>query len=359
LNFLRENFNSFDITNDVIVKRWEAAFAVILILLSFTAGVSGHVPQITGADEGIQNAVHIDDPYKSWAFYGTFPNAGSVAYYQFTLETGDRLWFSVFTPDIGAASPEAVLIGPGIQSEGLIPAGVAALDNEGYILIPGEKPVLPEYEPFTPAANYQWLEYEYIAEAPGTYFIAMVNNGTGAGSYGLALGYREEFSVPEWIMIPLSIASIRVWEGNSPVFVIGFPLLIVMFGFVYLFRAKKEPVKITTETLAGSAGGLLYIAGSLFMLIQALLALGKTGFEASFGVTAIFILIPLILECLVLRYYLRPQKKPEKYRWLKLLILGILGLVFWAGYVIGPILVVCAGIAALLDAKNREKRASL
>ncbi|ABN07850.1 hypothetical protein Mlab_1689 [Methanocorpusculum labreanum Z] len=117
-------------------------------------------------------------------------------------------------------------------------------------------------------------------------------------------------------------------------------------------------MKITSETLAGSAGGLLYIAGSLFMLIQALMALGKTGFEASFGVTAVFILIPLVLGCLVLRYYLRPEKKPRKYRWLKLLILGILGLVFWAGYVIGPILVLCAGLAALF-AKNREKRASL
>ncbi|ABN07849.1 hypothetical protein Mlab_1688 [Methanocorpusculum labreanum Z] len=222
------------------MRKREAALAVLLIILSLTSCAAAHVPQIVGADEGIQNAVHIDDPYKSWAIYGTFPAAGSVTYYQFTLETGDRLWFSVFTPDIGAASPEAVLIGPGIESSGDIPAGVASLDGQGYILIPGEAPVLPEYEPFTPAANYQWLEYEYIAEEPGTYFIVMVNNGTGAGNYGLALGYREEFSVSEWVMIPLSIANIRIWEGNSPAFVIGFPLLIVMFGLVYLFRAKKS-----------------------------------------------------------------------------------------------------------------------
>lgn len=88
---------------------------------------------------------------------------------------------------------------------------------------------------------------------------------------------------------------------------------------------------------------------------QAMLALGKTGFEASFSVTAVFILIPSVLGCLVLRYYVRPRKKPVRYRWLKLLILGILGLVVWAGYVIGPILVICAGLKALFDAKSREK----
>ncbi|RBQ25590.1 MAG: hypothetical protein ALMCE001_01350 [Methanocorpusculum sp. MCE] len=341
------------------MRKGAAALAVILIILSLASCAAAHAPQIPGANEGIQNAVHIDDPLKSRALYGTFPNAGSVAYYQFTLETGDRLWFSVFTPEIGAAYPKAVLIGPGIESSGEIPAGVASLDNEGYLFIPGEVPPLPEYEPFTPAANYQWLEYEYIAEAPGTYFIAMVNSGTGPGSYGLAVGYKEEFTLPEWVMIPISIADIRIWEGNSPAFVIGFPLLIVMFGLVYLFRVKKEPVTITLETVAGSAGGLLYIAGSVFMLIQALMALGKTGFEASFGVTAVFILIPLILGCLVLRYYVKPRKKPVGYLWLKLLILGLLGFVFWAGYVIGPVFVLCAGLAALFDAKNRERKASL
>jgi len=353
-----KKFNSSKNINENIMRKVEAALAVLLIILSLTSCAAAHVPQITGANEGIQNAVHIDDPYKSWAFYGTFQNAGSVAYYQFSLETGDRLWFSVFTPDIGAANPEAVLIGPEIENEGDIPAGVVLFDNEGYIVIPGEAPDLPEYEPFTPAANYQWLEYEYIAESSGTYFIAMVNNGTGAGNYGLALGYREEFSLPEWVMIPISIANIRIWEGNSQAFVIGFPLLIVVFGLVYLFRVKKEPVPINPETLAGSAGGLLYIAGSAFMLIQAMLALSRTGFEASFAVTAVFILIPFVLGCLVLRYYVRPGKKPVRYRWLKLLILGILGLVVWAGYVVGPILVICAGLKALFDAKSREKRNS-
>ncbi len=184
----------------------------------------------------------------------------------------------------------------------------------------------------------------------------MVNNGTRSGNYGLAVGYKEEFTLPEWVMIPISIVNIRIWEGNSLAFVIGFPLLIVVFGLVYLFRVKKKPVPITVETLAGSAGGLLYIAGSLFMLIQTLMALGKTGFEASFGVTAIFIVIPLILGCLILRYYLLPQKKSGKYRWLKLLILG---LVFWAGYVIAPVFVVCGELSALFDAKNWEKKASL
>jgi hypothetical protein len=334
------------------MNRVEAAFAVILIILSLTACVSGHSPILTGGNEGIENAVHIDDPLKSWALYGTFPDAGSVSYYAFSLEKGDRLWFSVFTPENDAVYPEAVVIGPGIGSGGELSACVFVPENNGYIVIPGKFPDFPDYEPFTPAANYQWLKYEYIADVPGTYYIAMVNNGTGPGNYGLAVGYKEEFTLSEWVLIPLSIANVRIWEGSSPAFVVGFPLFIVWIGLLYLFRFKREPVQINPKTVPGVSGGLLYIAGSVFMLIQGGIALYKTGFQASFGVTAIFILIPLILGFLILRYMV----KPIRYQGIKLLLLGALGLVVWAGYVAGPVLVILSGMMILFKRRGRAKQ---
>ena len=333
------------------MKRLEAAFAVILILLSLTAGVSAHSPVMTGENDGIEHALYVQDPFKSWAFYGTFPDAGSVSYYQFDLVKGDRVWFSVFTPKQDAVYPEAVLIGPGIEGGGELALGVVVLPDNGYIVIPGTKHDHPEYEPFTPAANYQWLKYEYIAEEPGTYYIAMVNKGTGPGNYGLALGFREEFTLAEWIMIPLSIGNVRVWEGSSPAFVVGFPVFVVLFGMVYLFRFKKEPLPIHPETLAGSAGGLMYLAGSGFMLIQALTAMMKTGFAGSFAVTAVFILIPLVMGGLILRYLIRPAR----YRGVKLLLLGGLGLAVWAGYVVGPVLVIAAGLKFLFDGIKQKE----
>ena len=333
------------------MKRLEAAFAVILILLSLTAGVSAHSPVLTGENQGIDHAFSVQDPFKSWAFYGTFPDAGSVSYYTFDLQQGDRVWFSVFTPTRDAVYPEAVLIGPGVEDAGELFPGVSVPAGSGYLVIPGTKPDHPEYEPFTPAANYQWMKAEYIAEVPGTYYIAMVNKGTNAGNYGLALGFREEFTLAEWIMIPLSIGNVRVWEGSSQAFVVGFPVFIVLFGMVYLFRFRKEPLPLHPETLAGSAGGLLYLAGSGFMLVQALMALMKTGFAVSFLVTAIFILIPLVMGVLILRYMMRPVK----YRGAKLILLGVLGVVVWGGYVVGPVLVICAGLKLLVDGIKQKE----
>lgn len=333
------------------MKRLEAAFAVILILLSLTAGVSAHSPVLTGENQGIDHAFSVQDPFKSWAFYGTFPDAGSVSYYTFDLQQGDRVWFSVFTPTRDAVYPEAVLIGPGVEDAGELFPAVSVPAGSGYLVIPGTKPDHPEYEPFTPAANYQWMKAEYIAEVPGTYYIAMVNKGTNAGNYGLALGFREEFTLAEWIMIPLSIGNVRVWEGSSQAFVVGFPVFIVLFGMVYLFRFRKEPLPLHPETLAGSAGGLLYLAGSGFMLIQALMALMKTGFAVSFLVTAIFILIPLVMGVLILRYMMRPVK----YRGGKLILLGVLGVVVWGGYVVGPVLVICAGLKLLVDGIKQKE----
>lgn len=333
------------------MKRLEAAFAVILILLSLTAGVSAHSPVLTGENQGIDHAFSVQDPFKSWAFYGTFPDGGSVSYYTFDLQQGDRVWFSVFTPTRDAVYPEAVLIGPGVEDAGELFPAVSVPAGSGYLVIPGTKPDHPEYEPFTPAANYQWMKAEYIAEVPGTYYIAMVNKGTNAGNYGLALGFREEFTLAEWIMIPLSIGNVRVWEGSSQAFVVGFPVFIVLFGMVYLFRFKKEPLPLHPETIAGSAGGLLYLAGSGFMLIQALMALMKTGFAVSFLVTAIFILIPLVVGVLILRYMMRPVK----YRGGKLILLGVLGMVVWGGYVVGPVLVICAGLKLLVDGIKQKE----
>lgn len=333
------------------MKRLQAAFVVLLILLSLAAGVSAHSPVLIGENKGIEHALYVQDPFKSWAFYGTFPAAGSVSYYQFDLVKGDRVWFSVFTPELAAVYPEAVIIGPGIENTGELAPGVVVPAENGYIVVPGTKHDNPEYEPFTPAANYQWLKSEYIAEEPGTYYLALVNKGTGAGKYGLALGYREEFTLAEWILIPLSVGSVRLWEGSSPAFVVGFPLIVVLLGMGYLFRVRKEPLPITVETAAGSAGGLLYIAGSLFMLIQAILAMMKTGFAGSSLVTGIFILIPLILGVLILRYAIRPVK----YRGVKLLILGGLGLAVWAGYVVGPVLVIAAGLKFLFDGIKQKE----
>jgi len=106
------------------------------------------------------------------------------------------------------------------------------------------------------------------------------------------------------------------------------------------------------ETILGASGGLLYIGGSVFMLIQALMALYKTGFETTFGVTAIFILIPLILGALILRYMV----KPVKHQAIKLLVLGAVGLVVWAGYIIGPILVILSGVMILFEKRGRAKQ---
>jgi hypothetical protein len=134
--------------------------------------------------------------------------------------------------------------------------------------------------------------------------------------------------------------------------VVGFPLFIVWIGLLYFFRFKREPVQINPETVSGVSGGLLYVAGSGFMLIQACIALVKTGFQASFGVTAIFILIPLIFGFLILRYMV----KPVRYQGIKLLLLGALGLVVWAGYVAGPVLVIFSGLLILFKRRGRAKQ---
>lgn len=80
------------------MKGGEAALSVLIIIFSLTACVSGHVPEIKGGNEGIENAVYLDDPFKSWAFYGTFEIPDRFHTMNFTLKKGKGYGFQYLHP---------------------------------------------------------------------------------------------------------------------------------------------------------------------------------------------------------------------------------------------------------------------
>ncbi len=100
------------------------------------------------------------------------------------------------------------------------------------MVIPGETPGTPSYEAFTPQPIYEVARFNVTVPQDGDYYIAVY--GPEGGKYSLAPGYIEEFTVDEWLLIPWSVVSIHLWEGQSPAYIFA-PLIVVLIGGLALF----------------------------------------------------------------------------------------------------------------------------
>jgi len=314
-------------------------------VLSFSL-VFAHVPFETGEGGSIENATIITEPTKSWVVYEELNNENQVKYYLLGMNKGERIKLDLFTSVKSEFKPNIIVTGPSIKSTDVLPEGIEIPDGRGFILIEsslGEA----EYEPFTPASYYDLSRANIPITESGTYYV-IVFDFENEGKYGLAIGYVEKFSFSEWIGIPISVTRIRLWEGQN-LFVVFAPLAIaVIVGLAILYFNKK--MKNNLKTLFGflvCLAGLLYIGSGISLIYQMINAFTKA-FSGSAFITIVFASIPIVLGIVLLGYSSKEQPKKIETK-IPLLLLSGLGLIFWAGIILGPILVF---ISALLPSKK-------
>jgi hypothetical protein len=83
--------------------------------------------------------------------------------------------------------------------------------------------------------------------------------------------------------------------------------------------------------------GLCYLGGASIVLVQMVRALMVTGFSAGIFLTFFFALVQIMLGIWALKVTHSTTPQPIKDR-LSLGIIGLLGLLFWAGLIIGPVI---------------------
>jgi hypothetical protein len=318
---------------------------LLLCLLSVSAG--SHVPLPVAGGEGPDDAVLIQDPEKSWVVYDAIGEGGGVRYFRVEMEEGDELRLSLFVPEQSPFTPDLLVIFPGDGGDPVpvpVPAGYTAE------LIPGIYPKDPEFEPFTPSVLYPLAAYSRIIERPGTWYIAVREPSIG-GKFGLAIGFREEFSLTEWLLVPISVIGIHLWEGQSPL-LIAAPFLAVILAAL-LFLQKRGTLKIIGRSgpaVLGVAAGLLCLGSAGMVGAQMAMALLRTGWTASATVTFLFFLIPAVLGIAMVRASRELSAGTGRTPGIKMGIWGVLALLFWAGFVAGPVLAILS--AALFLARR-------
>ena len=327
-----------------MTKQWLLPlFLILLMVIIFP--VDSHVPISADNNNNLYSALFIENPLKSYVIYEHLHDAGDGGYYRFNLNSGDQLRLSLMTPGFDAPVPDIIVLSPGNSgSTTTLPQTIEIPQGYGAEVIKGQKPVTAEYEPFTPSAIFNVASYSKNITRPGSYYVAIVSP-VDETQYSIAVGYLEEFSVSEWILVPVSVINTHIWEGQPLIAILAPFLTIMILGLILIARREQnKPIKKPRSFWLVTIAGLCYFGGASIVLVQMVRVLMVTGLSAGVIVTLILAFIPAILGVWILRIARStfPLSKQNRF---SLGIIGLLGLLFWAGLIIGPVI---AFIAALV-----------
>jgi hypothetical protein len=314
--------------------------AVILILL---APAWAHSPLFPRSNNSLQFAYSIRDPLKSWAAYSELSEPGDAAFYQMEAQIGDRIRIMLFTaqdPKLSKFLPSIRVMKPGAINPGEnMPAERVLASQEGRI------PARATYEPFTSTWYYQLANIDVTASESGIYQFMISESANCNGRYGVVVGYKEQWTLWELVLLPMSILKIYLWEGQN-FFVVLLPVVLVSLigGLLFMKRASRgKPPKGFPQWFAAFSG-LFFLGWIAIIVLQMLLAFRHTGASTHAFITAIVALIPALLATVILIFALGVRERITFIWRIALFVAGCLGLVLYAGMFVGPVLALAAAL---------------
>lgn len=316
----------------------------LVVVLLMATPVLAHVPGFPTDNTTPEQAIEVPDPVKSWAFYDSL-DEGQVKYYRLTVPAGERLYVGTFTPRSEGLTPSIVVMSPGENTTDTVPGSVTVPDGMGAIVVEGARPNTASYELFNPSANYHTAEFEQAVEQQETYLIAIYEPDDRTGPVGVTIGYEEEFSPTEYLGVPFDRPRIHLWEGQHPLLVFG-PYVLTVLAGIGLVRHRwradwdRKPTRVTL-----AAGGLLLAATGVNTLLQMGLALAQTGPTLGALITGVFILIPLLGGSWAVWRALQRDCLLTLRRRFGLALAGGLALITWAGFIVGPLVLLGLAVA--------------
>ena len=318
-------------------------FTVLFILLAgmhfLLTPALAHVPVFEEGGTGPETATYVEDPAKSRVFYGQL-SGEDILYYRFEMEKGERISLGLIVPVEKDQSyiPDLILMGPGLPDEGVVPENVEIPDGYGTKVFTGTEPESATYEGFTPSAFYSLARVDLEAPENGTYYVA-VSSVKGEGNYGIVLGYEERFSLAEWLSIPLNQIRTYSWEGQSLPFIF-FPLGITLTaGILGILLKKESAAEFNPARWAGTFAGLFFLGTGLSLIFQMLYSLSRSSYSSEVTINIFLALGSIVPGVIALILSMKDERYGEKStrKRIYFFILGLAGLLLWAGLFVGPI----------------------
>jgi len=330
-----------------VSSRWSLLPALAIMALVLPV-IAAHVPLLEEGGGDLADATVIEEPTKSWVIYTEYAGPEAVDYYRLSMRQGEDIVLMLGVPaedgERGFA-PDIALMGPGLGEDD-VPADVQRPEG-GAVVREGEVPAGLAYEPFTPGVLYEVAEIVVPAPEDGDYYVAVFDQD-GAGQYSLAVGRRETFTVAEWLTVPLYLLQIYRWEGQAW-WAIALPGAATFLAGLGLMAgdARRRSRRPDVLWLTVTVSGLLMLASGVtvgYQMVSKLLQVGEL--DPATALTAVFVIAPLLLGMAALRVARRtagPSGMGLRSRGV-LLLIGLLGLLSWSGWLLGPTLAILAAV---------------
>jgi len=328
------------------MKRLTIGLVVLIMALAIVPTASAHAPIGAGSNESLATATLIPDPTKSWAVYADLHQGGEAQYYKFDAARGQRIHLTLYTStsaEDASFAPGVILMGPGIPNRGSVPNYVEISPGAGVMAVNGARAPQATYEAFAPSSFVQLADISLNAPANGTYYVAVQDANRG-GHYGVAIGDRESFTISEWLLNPVSLLSVYVWERQSLPVVLAPALAILVLGLALLIRRHRGGLRLDIKGWMAAVAGLLFLGTGATVFCQMILSISRSLADASLIVTLIFAILPIVLGLLTIRLAVRSSGYWTVRSRLYLVVLGVGALVIWTGYLIGPVLAIGAAV---------------
>lgn len=325
-------------------------FIFVLVLLLSAGAVAAHSPQFAEGNTSPGTALEIEDTVKSWAFYSHL-HQGEALYYKFEIQEGERLLLNLIVPvkdgDDGFV-PRMVMMAPGIPNQGALPSWVEVPEGYGYRVIDTSLPDEVTYEGFSPSAFYDLGRTDSPAPVTGKYYVAVFAPAPQEGNFAMVVGYGESFTAQEWLLIPFSLYTVYLWEGQEPWEILSPMIATVVLGSLLIaYYRERRPEDIDIQHSLLLLSGLLVTGTAASTLVQTIITVRDSHLGPEIMITVFLFIIPGLLGYLLLRagWKVGPFTRGER---VKVAMIGLLSIFAWAGYLIGPILAI---VSALLPGR--------
>jgi hypothetical protein len=196
-------------------------------------------------------------------------------------------------------------------------------------------------------AMYPTAQYEGTAPADGTYVI-VVYTPDAVGPYTLASGKLESFTAPEWVMIPVTMIGVRLWQ-EQPLWLIFGPYLAILIAGIVLVLRWPGRQRMSMAAWFALVAGLLFLGSGTATLLQTAIALQLADAGSAVLITLIFAAIPIGAGASAVYLSLNSSEPPSMKFRIQMVVIGIVGLVAWAGLIVGPLL---AFVSALIPVRK-------
>lgn len=364
-------------------RSWIAApftllVVAILAILTISGASSAHLPIYASGGPSTDSALKIPDANVSYGLTAEFSSSTNrIQFYAFSVEAGHVLSFQLSVPAISSLenfAPVVVLLGPGLPAPDSFTSSIMAEFNiglssgsgaTGYVYNGTEN--VREFEPFTQVNLWDRQNVKVTLPSQAVYYLAVaVPEGwaqdatSGFGKYVLAPGLLEKFSILDYMAVPLDwMRWHSFWEDSVPFLMIP-TFLVVIAGTCAAQRLVKKrrsdiPLRWSlgakSSFYAGVVGATLMMGSAINQLLL-LFGYTRLSFEPADYIELMLQTVGFVLGLFAFRMSLGLMKPRSGFGILPALTLIVLlafaALAVGAGWIVGPVLFACGGLAELM-----------